>query len=63
MKVIIELSEEDGEEMVELGQQLLDVVGRLEDLEKRLEALFTTQPINGPTVKKTSDSCQFRYTI
>ena len=40
MKVIIELSEEDGEEMVELGQQLLDVVGRLEDLEKRLEALF-----------------------
>ena len=40
MKVIIELSEEDGEEMVELGQQLLDVVGRLGDLEKRLEALF-----------------------
>ncbi len=40
MKIIIELSEEDGEEMVELGQQLLDVVGRLEDLEKRLEAIL-----------------------
>ena len=40
MKVIIELSEEDGEEMVELGQQLLDVVARLEQLEKRLEALL-----------------------
>ena len=40
MKVIIELSEEDGEEMVELGKQLLDVVVRLEDLEKRLEALL-----------------------
>jgi hypothetical protein len=40
MKVIIELSEEDGEEMVELGQQLLDVVGRLEELEKRLEAIL-----------------------
>jgi|TARA_R110002167_G_scaffold72631_1_gene204035 hypothetical protein len=40
MKIVIELSEEDGEEMVELGQQLLDVVGRLEDLEKRLEALL-----------------------
>ena len=40
MKVVIELSEEDGEEMVELGQQLLDVVGRLEELEKRLEALL-----------------------
>ena len=40
MKIIIELSEEDGEEMVELGQQLLDVVGRLEDLEKRLEAML-----------------------
>jgi len=40
MKVIIELSEEDGEEMVELGQQLLDVVARLEDLEKRLEAML-----------------------
>tara|TARA_R110000772_G_scaffold11001_1_gene34725 strand:- start:61 stop:198 length:138 start_codon:yes stop_codon:yes gene_type:complete len=37
MKVIIELSEEDGEEIVELGQQLLDVVGRLEELEKRIE--------------------------
>ena len=40
MKVIIELSQEDGEEMVELGQQLLDVVARLEQLEKRLEALL-----------------------
>ena len=40
MKVIIELSEEDGEEMVELGQQLLDVVDRLEELEKRLEAML-----------------------
>ncbi len=40
MKVTIELSEEDGEEMVELGQQLLDVVARLEDLEKRLEAML-----------------------
>jgi hypothetical protein len=40
MKVIIELSEEDGEEMVELGQQLLDVVARLEKLETRLEALL-----------------------
>jgi hypothetical protein len=40
MKIVIELSEEDGEEMVELGQQLLDVVGRLEELEKRLEALL-----------------------
>ena len=40
MKVTIELSEEDGEEMAELGQQLLDVVDRLEDLEKRLEAML-----------------------
>jgi len=40
MKIVIELSEEDGEEMVELGQQLLDVVDRLEDLEKRLEAIL-----------------------
>ena len=40
MKVTIELSEEDGEEMVELGQQLLAVVDRLEELEKRLEALL-----------------------
>ena len=40
MKVTIELSEEDGEEMVELGQQLLDAVDRLEQLEKRLEALL-----------------------
>jgi hypothetical protein len=40
MKIVIELSEEDGEEMVELGQQLLAVVDRLEDLEKRLEVLL-----------------------
>lgn len=40
MKITIELSEEDAEEMVELGQQLLDVVDRLEDLEKRLEAML-----------------------
>ena len=40
MKIVIELSEEDGEEMVELGQQLLDVVARLEQLEKRLEVLL-----------------------
>ena len=40
MKAIIELSEEDGEEMVELGQELLDVVARLEKLETRLEALL-----------------------
>ena len=40
MKVTIELSEEDGEEMVELGQQLLAVVDRLEELEKRLEAML-----------------------
>ena len=40
MKIVIELSEEDGEEMVELGQQLLAVVARLEQLEKRLEALL-----------------------
>jgi hypothetical protein len=40
MKIVIELSEEDGEEMVELGQELLDVVRRLEDLEKRLGALL-----------------------
>jgi hypothetical protein len=40
MKVTIELSEEDGEEIVELGQQLLDVVGRLEELEKRMEAIL-----------------------
>jgi|TARA_R110000764_G_scaffold60257_1_gene129557 hypothetical protein len=37
MKVTIELSEEDGEEIVELGQQLLDVVDRLEELAKRIE--------------------------
>ena len=37
MKVTIELSEEDGEEIVELGQQLLDAVDRLEELAKRIE--------------------------
>ena len=37
MKIVIELSEEDGEEMVELGQQLLEVVDRLEELAKRIE--------------------------
>lgn len=37
MKVTIELSEEDGEEIVELGQQLLDAVDRLEELVKRIE--------------------------
>ncbi len=40
MKIVIELSEDDAEEMVELGQQLLAVVARLEDLEKRIEALL-----------------------
>jgi len=40
MKIVIELSEEDGEEMVELGQQLLAVVARLEELEARLEAIL-----------------------
>ena len=40
MKIIVELSEEDGEEMVELGQRLLAVVGRLEDLEKRMEVIL-----------------------
>jgi len=40
MKIVIELSEEDGEEMVELGQQLLAVVARLEELERRLEAML-----------------------
>ena len=37
----IKLAKEDvAEEMVELGQQLLDVVARLEQLETRLEALL-----------------------
>ena len=40
MKIVIELSEDDAEEVVELGQQLLAVVARLEDLEKRIEALL-----------------------
>jgi len=37
MKVTIELSDADTEEMVELGQQLLAVVERLEELTKRME--------------------------
>mgnify|MGYP003637355917 CR=1 FL=1 len=40
MKIVIELSEDDAEEMVELGQQLLAVVARLEQLETRLEAML-----------------------
>ena len=40
MKIVIELSEEDGEEIIELGQRLLAVVDRLEDLEKRMEAIL-----------------------
>ena len=40
MKIIIELSEKDGEEVVELGKQLLEVVGRLEELERRMEAIL-----------------------
>lgn len=40
MKIVIELSEDDAEEMVTLGQQLLDVVARLEQLETRLEAML-----------------------
>ena len=40
MKVIIELSEEDGEEVIELGQQLLEVIARLEELERRMEAIL-----------------------
>ena len=40
MKVTIEFNEDDAEEVVELGQQLLAVVRRLEDLERRLETLL-----------------------
>ena len=40
MKIVIELSEDEAEEMVELGQQLLAVVARLEQLETRLEAML-----------------------
>ena len=40
MKIIVELSDEDGEEIIELGQRLVEVVGRLEDLEKRMEAIL-----------------------
>jgi len=35
MRVIIELEEDDAEEIVELGQELLAIVRRLEDLERR----------------------------
>ena len=35
MKVTIGLNEDDAEEIVELGQELLAVVRRLEDLERR----------------------------
>ena len=40
MKVTIEFNEDDAEEVVELGQELLAVVRRLENLEKRLEAML-----------------------
>ena len=37
MKITIELSDADAEEMADLGQQLLTVVERLEELAKRIE--------------------------
>jgi|TARA_R100001377_G_scaffold80192_2_gene58911 hypothetical protein len=37
MKVTIEFNEDDAQEIVELGQQLLEVVDRLEELAKRIE--------------------------
>ena len=37
MKITLELSDADAEEMVDLGQQLLTVVERLEELAKRIE--------------------------
>lgn len=40
MKVTVEFNEDDAQEVVELGQQLLAVVRRLEDLERRLETLL-----------------------
>jgi len=40
MKVIIELDEDDSQEVVELGHQLVEVVGKLEELERRLEILL-----------------------
>jgi len=40
VKVTIEFNEDDAEEVVELGQELLAVVRRLENLEKRLEAML-----------------------
>jgi len=39
MKVTIELNEDDAQEIVELGQQLLEVVDRLEEVAKCLEIL------------------------
>jgi len=40
MKVTIEFNEDDAQEIVELGQQLLEVVDRLEELAKCLETLL-----------------------
>tara|TARA_R100000935_G_scaffold48624_1_gene73312 strand:- start:223 stop:354 length:132 start_codon:yes stop_codon:yes gene_type:complete len=40
VKVTVEFNEDDAQEVVELGQQLLAVVRRLEDLERRLETLL-----------------------
>ena len=37
MKITLELSDADAEEMVDLGQQLLTVVERLEEVAKRIE--------------------------
>ena len=39
MKVTIEFNEDDAEEVVELGQELLAVVDRLEEVAKCLEIL------------------------
>ena len=36
-QITLELSDADAEEMVDLGQQLLTVVERLEELAKRIE--------------------------
>ena len=40
MKVTVEFNEDDAQEVVELGQELLAIVRRLENLEKRLEAML-----------------------
>jgi len=40
MKVTVEFNEDDAQEVVELGQELLDVVRRLEELAKCLETLL-----------------------